>query len=299
MAMNEDFAARFDTFLQQAWADHADQPAVVAQRLRTDTPAPQSAEQLAALVGLVVHLCGEHLGAFDDGRWRLAALAGHPLAHAGVQSALRVGMAGLTLAETGAADRGGFTLEELIRSEAAAAAISLGRHQTERAMSLLGAARERVAGLASADAGVHRPLAVACNNMAWELHDRAGARSDEDTAAMLDIAAASKLHWSRAGTWLEVERADYALALCHLSAGLPQRALDFANECLAGCVRNDAPAYELFFAHEALARVQHERGDAAACAASVAAAQAAFERLGPDDQPSCRAASVALNALAA
>src|SRR5687768_4574722 len=122
-------ASSFDTFLQRAWADHADQSAAVAQRLRTDTPAPESTKQLAALVQLVVHLCGEHLGAFDDGRGRLAALASHPLADTGVQSALRVGAASLTLAETGQADRSDFTLEELIRSEAAAATISLGRHE--------------------------------------------------------------------------------------------------------------------------------------------------------------------------
>ena len=201
-----------------------------------------------------MHLCGEHLGAFDDGRWRLAALAGHPLADATVRSALRVGDASLTLAETGRADRDGFTLEELIRSEAGAAAISLGRQRTDRAMALLRDARARVAALPAATAAVHRPLAVACNNMAWELHDRGGARSAGDTAAMLDIAAASRMHWTQAGTWLEVERADYALALCHLSAGLPDQGLHFATQCLAACTQNGAPPYEHFFAHEALAR---------------------------------------------
>ena len=90
-------APSFDAFLQQAWADHAVQPEAVALRLRTDTPAPATADQLAALVRFVVHLCGEHLGAFEDARWRLAALARHPLADVTVQSALRVGAASLTL----------------------------------------------------------------------------------------------------------------------------------------------------------------------------------------------------------
>jgi hypothetical protein len=291
-------ASSFDTFLQRAWADHADQSAAVAQRLRTDTPAPESTKQLAALVQLVVHLCGEHLGAFDDGRGRLAALASHPLADTGVQSALRVGAASLTLAETGQADRSDFTLEELIRSEAAAATISLGRHETERALSLLRTARERLATLSSADAGVHRPVAVACNNMAWDLHDRGSSRSAEDTAAMLDIAAASKLHWSHAGTWLEVERGDYGLALCHLSAGLNSEALGFAAQCLAACTQNDAPPYEFFFAHEALARVQHASGDATAWAHNVACAEAAFEKLDDGDREACRSALTALKALA-
>lgn len=290
-------ALSFDAFLQQAWADHADQPDAVAARLRTETSSPQSAEQLAALVRFVVHLCGEHLGAFDDGRGRLEALAGHPLADASVQSALRVGIASLTLAETDSADRGGFSLEELIRSEAAAAAIGLGRGQTERAMALLHTARERLAALPDAHAAVHRPLAVACNNMAWELHDRGSARSAADTTAMLDIAAASKVHWAQAGTWLEVERADYGLALCHLSAGLPDLAASFAAQCLAACTQNDAPPCEHFSAHEASARAQHARGDQAARARSVAAAEAAFAKLPASDQDASRKTLTALQAL--
>jgi hypothetical protein len=291
-------ASTFDTFLQRAWADHADQSEAVALRLRTQTPAPATADQLSALARLVVHLCGEHLGAFDDGRWRLRALANHPLADAGVQSALRVGIASLTLAQTGRADLTGFTLEEEVRSEAAAAAISLGRHQTERAMALLRGARERLADLPRVGAAAHRPLAVACNNMAWELHDRGSARSAEDTVAMLDLAAASRAHWAQAGTWLEVERGDYGLAMCHLSAGLNDQALQFAAQCLAACTQNDAPAYEFFFAHEAIARAQHARGDAVARARNVACAAAAFQRLTVSDQDTCRATLTALHALA-
>jgi hypothetical protein len=290
-------ASTFDAFLQQAWADHAEQSKAVALRLRTQTPAPQTPDQLAALARLVVHLCGEHLGAFADGRWRLAALARHPLADTAVQSVLRVGIASLTLAETGAAERVGFTLEEQVRCEAAAAAISLGRHQTERARALLRGARERLAAMPDAGAGVHRPLAIACHNMAWELHDRGSTRSAQDTALMLDVAAASKLHWSQAGTWLEVERGDYDLARCNLAAGLLDPALHFAAQCLAGCTQNDAPPYEYFFAHEALALVQHARGDMAACAHNVAAANASFEKLTPSDQDACRSTRVTLQAL--
>ena len=292
-------ASVFDDFLQQAWVDHADRSEAVAQRLRTDTPTPESPQQLAALARFVAHLCGEHLGAFDDGRWRLAALVTHPLADASVQSALRVGGASLTLAETGAADWRGFNTEEQVRTEAAAAAISLGQHDTERALALLQAARQRVAALPDASAAVHRPLGIACHNMAWTLHDRGSARSAEETAAMLEFAAGSKQHWSKAGTWLEIERGDYDLARCHLAAGQLDEALNHAAQCLATCTENDAPAYEHFFAHEALARAQHARGDAPARAGNVAAAQAAFDKLTSDDQAGCRTTLDELKALGA
>jgi hypothetical protein len=292
-------ASAFDAFLQQAWADHADDAQAVAARLRSDTPAPESGAQIAALARFVVHLFGEHLGAFDDGRWRLAALVEHPQADAAALSALRVGIAGLSLAQNGAAGRKGFTLEESIRSEATAAAICVGRRDTARGMSLLRTARERLAAVPDAGAAVHRPLAVACNNMAWELNERGPERSAAETVAMLDIAAASKLHWAAAGTWLEVERADYCIALCHLSAAQLDPALSAAAQCLTACTQNDAPAYEFFFAHEALARVQHARGDAAAHRRHVDAAQAAFDELPADDQEGCRATLAKLKALGA
>ena len=291
-------ASAFDAFLKQAWADHAEHSEAVAARLRSDRPAPETAAQLAAFVRLVVHLCGEHLGAFDDGRERLQALTTHPLADDDVRSALRVGIASLTLAEFGQADLTAFTPDEQVRSLAAAAAIGVGRHNPARALALLADARRRVAALPSVGPATHRPLAVACNNMAWELIERGSARSTDETEAMLDIAAASQVHWAEAGTWLEVERSDYGLALAHLSAGRADDALPFAMRCLASCTQNAAPPFEHFFAHEALARVQHVGGNAVAAAHSVAAAQAAFDQLGADDREACRAALDTLHALA-
>ena len=202
-----------------------------------------------------------------------------------------------TLAETGAVDWRDFTTEEQVRTEAAAAAISLGLHHTERALALLQAARRRVAALPDAGAAVHRPLGIACHNMAWTLHDRGNARSVADTVAMLAFAAGSKLHWSKAGTWLEVERGDYDLARCHLAAGQFDEALVHAAQCLATCTQNNAPPYEHFFAHEALARAQHARGDAPARVRNVAAAAAAFDSLSLEDQAACRTTLGELKAL--
>jgi len=284
--------------MARAWADHADHSEEVAQRLRTETPAPSTPAQLEALVRFVVHLVGEHLGRYDDARRRLAALAIHEKAESGVQSALRVAQATLDLAQTGGAPPLAFTDAEVVRAYSAAAALCVGRGHSERALAFIASARERLAALPQATPADHQPLAVACNNMTWELHDRGARRTAADTAAMLDLAAASREHWSHAGTWLEVERADYGLALAHLSAGRAEAALHYAAQCLAACIAHDALPYEHFFGHEALARVQHARGDAAACAHHVAAARDAFGRLDGDDQAACRGALDTLQAFA-
>jgi hypothetical protein len=287
----------FDAFVSQAWADHGHDAAGVAARLRTDTPPPATPAQLEALIRLTVHVLGEHLGAFDDARWRLAALATHQHAAAGVHSALRASLAAIDLADTGRASLAGFTASEVVRAQSGAAAICVGQGRSAAALEFIAAARQRLAAMPDATPADHRPLAANCHNMAWVLHDLGPARSAADTVAMLDLAAASRAHWEKAGTWLEVERGEYVLARMHLAAGQPDSALRHAAQCLAACIAHDAPPYEVFFGHEVLALVQHARSDRAALAHHAGAAQDAFDRLDDDDAVACRSALDAVLAL--
>ena len=105
---------------------------------------------------------------------------------------------------------------------------------------------------------------------------------------MLEIAAASRVHWARAGTWLEVQRADYCLALTHLAAGQLEAAFAHARACLEACEANEAPAYEYVFAHEAQARAAAAQQKVASVQAHVLHAQAAFDKLSVDEQAGCR-----------
>jgi hypothetical protein len=290
--------ARFDAFLSRCWADHADHAAAVAARLLTDTPEPVSPAQVAALARLVVHLLGEHLGRFDDAHWRLSALAGHRLATDAVAaSELRVAHAALSLACLQPGADATLSPAERVRALGSAAALCLGRGEVAHSLGLIASARSELSRMPAAGAAEHRPLAVACNNMAWELQARGSRRGPEETAAMLEIAAASREHWRHAGTWLDVERADYCLAITHLSAGRADDALRHAAQCLATCIAHDAPPYELFFGHEALARVQQARADMPAALHHRHAAQAAFDGLDADTQGGCRGTMDSLLAL--
>ncbi len=278
----------FDAFIARAWADHAGRPDAVARRLRTRTPAPQTPAQLSALSRFVVHLLGEHLGRFDDARWRLNALRMHSLADEGVQSDLRVGQATLSLGQGNYSATKALTAAETVRAESGAATLCLGRGQLERALAFVDSAADRIAALPEPRPQDHRPLAVACNNMAWELQGLGANRSAAQTQAMLRIAAASREHWSRAGTWLHIERAEYCLALTHLSAGQFDDAWRHAGQCLAVCLHHRAPPLEHFYAHEAMALVHHARREAAELAHHAQSMRAAFERLKVNDQDPCR-----------
>ena len=286
----------FDAFLARAWQDHAEQPEAVAERLRErGTPVPSSAAQLSGLARLIVHLFGEHLGRFDEARERIDTLACSGAADDDeARSALRVARASLNLAEGRPDPMNGLSAAESARAEGGAAALCVGRGDSPRGRAFIASARERLAALPNALPADHRPLAVACNNLAWTLIERGPARSADDTAAMVEFARASREHWAIAATWLEVERADHAIACALLASGAPDEALVVAERCLAGCVDHEAPPFELFFAHEALARVHHARGDTLPRQHHAQAAQTAFERLGSDDQAACRAALDAL-----
>lgn len=291
----------FDDFVEQAWSEHAERTEAVAGRLRAALSMPGSGEQVAALARLVVHVFGEHLGHFDEGCGLLRQLMPHTAAagHADVQSTLRVGIASLAIAERSdpasrdAALAGLSSSEEVVRALATAAAACLGRDELTRCRALFADARARAAGTSATDKAVQRALAVTAHNMAWALHDRAE-RSPEQNAAMLDAAAASREHWAVAGTWLEAERAEYALACCHMAAAAPAQGLVHALHCLAICEANRAAPFEMFFANEALARVHRARRDEDAFQHALAAAHAAFDALPPGEQADCQGA---LNAL--
>lgn len=273
----------FDSFIEQAWHDHADHVEAVAERLASGPHRITTPDQVAPLVRLVVHVFGEHLGRWQDGQRLLDVLREHTRGDAAAESALRVGSAALTLAQGGSAPA--LDAEERIASLASAAAVALGRDETARASSLLMHALDLAA---AAPVLPRRALAVATNNIASALGEQAE-RTPEQQRTMLAAAHASRVEWERAGTWLETERAEYVLAKSYLKAGDAAAAQRHAAQCLAICERSDAPPFERFFAHEALACAARAAGDGAAFAREAQAARLQFDAIDSADQPACRA----------
>jgi hypothetical protein len=106
-------------------------------------------------------------------------------------------------------------------------------------------------------------------------------------ALMIMAAQSSRHHWERAGTWLEVERAEYRLAMSWLQAGDLAQARQHAQTCLEVIGANDGAALERLFGWEALGRVERAAGNAVGHAHALAKAREAFAQLSPDDQGWC------------
>jgi hypothetical protein len=286
----------FDSMLGQAWDRHAADPQGVAAEL-ADALFAQLTEdaRIVPFAHLSQHVYGEHLARWADGIALLDRIAALPLAGDASRQALRRFRAGLALAGGLDDERAGLAAGERLRITALAAS-HLAPHDAARAGERLdeAAALAEGAGLPDADPG-HRALAIAGNNIAATLEEKA-ARSDTERTLMLCAAQLARVWWARAGSWLETERAEYRLAKSWLAAGDLPQARDHAQQCLEIVRANGDVALEAFFGWDALAAVERAAGNATGHTQALAQAEAAFTRLDEADQGWCRASLEALRA---
>lgn len=287
----------FDTFLSQAWSDHAENSDAVAARLPEALSLLEKPEQVPPLARLIVHVKGEHLGRWAEGLELLAKVKESPHSSgADAEAALRRGVAVLTACERGSLPAEGLSASDKARCLATAAAALSSRGQGERAEAFFRSALQGAAKLGREDPA-QRDLAVTSNNLASILGEKAD-RVFRDTELMLMAAHAARKHWELAGTWLEVERAEYRLAMCFLAAKKPADARRHAELCLEIAAANNAGPLELFFGQEALALTFHASGDGQGLTNARGRARDLFARLPADEKPWCVGSLEKLEALA-
>jgi len=286
-------AMDFDAFIDQAWNDHAGDPAGVAQRLRIQGLALLSQEtQIVPLANLAHHVWGEHLGQWQEGLDVQRQLAALPLCVPGSAAAqgLQRFMASLRLCAAEADSRPDLSASDRIRVTAMAAAC-LAQRDTPRALALFEDALAQADAAMLPDADPHtRALAVTGNNLACTLEEKAGRTADERRLMIL-AARTARRYWALAGGWLETERAEYRLAMTWLQAGDAAQGHQHARQWLAIVAAQDpaAPALERFFGCEALGLTERALGNAAGVMQALAQAESAFAALDEADRGWCQA----------
>ena len=281
----------FDAFIAQGWDDHVNDASGVAARLQAQGPAQVTqASQIVPLAHLAHHVLGEHLGQWQEGidfLQRLGSLPSCPPDDAAAQALRRFGTS-LTLAAGIADGRAALGPSDRVRVSAMAAA-SLAERDTARALALFhdALALAEAAALPDTDPCT-RAMAVCGNNLASTLEAKTG-RSASERELMILAAQTARRYWALAGGKLEVERAEYRLAMSWLQAGDFGRARQHAQHCLEIVQANALPPLEIFFGWEAAASVERAAGDSAAHARALAQAEAAFEALEPADRSWCQA----------
>jgi hypothetical protein len=279
-----------DDWLDQAWTDHAADPEGVWTRipdapLRDDPP-----QRRFRLAHLAAHVGGEHLGRWTEAEALLDRLAA-PLDPGSPEGCGIRRLQGALAWASGDRARAEAFLSRAVpagtpagwvrgRMLAVAATTLTGRRELDGAFAAFEAA------LASAEPApgpadpLARELAVAGNNLASALEERAPL-APVDRERVLVAARAARRWWEVAGTWLEVERAEYRLALSHLAAGRPDGALEHALACRRIVAEHGDDAFERVFAHEALARALRAGGDLDGARAQAGAAREAAGRVDP------------------
>ena len=291
----------FDEWLQAAWAAHAGDARGVAARLPEGAALVDTEPQWLALAHLAHHVHGEHLGQWDAARACLDSLAGAAsyVDDGASGQARRRYLASLALAGGAAVAADGLGPSDRIRALALAAgnvALNEAAPDAERGAALWSQAIDAAArsGLPAGDP-MHRTLAATGNSLACAMEEKP-ARSAPQTDLMLRAAQAARVHWAIAGTWLEVERAEYRLAMSWLQAGDAQRARQHAQACLDGIAANDGDAFERFYGCEALARALAALHEEVGAAEAIVQAGAAFAALASEDRDACAADWQALRA---
>ena len=281
----------FDAFIDQAWTDHATNPAAVAATLQAQGLARVTdAQQLASMAHLAHHVFGSHLARWQKGVQFQQQLAALPCCEAGGVQAQTIArnISAIRLAGGLGDDRAGLGASDRIRLNAMAAN-NLAEHDADSANAFLQAALQEAdkAGLPETDP-FHRALAIAGNNIAGTLEEKPTLSANE-VQLMIKAAQVARHHWAIAGTWLEAERAEYRLCLCWLKAGDINQARQHGQNCLNIVQAQGNVPLEAFFAWVVLGRVEQAAGSTAGLAAALAQAENAFAHLDASDQGWCRA----------
>lgn len=275
-------------FLQEAWRDHGDDSQGVADRLQGSIHLITTAQDFAPYARLVTHVFGEHLMQLQQGVSLLTTLRSVPAFDGSAEAAGPLVRSIATLQFSGGDVNALAELsdEDRVSALAGASGIFMGRKEFDLAAQTLEQALAAAQRDWPAGSPVYRALAVAGNNLAIALEEKKD-RSPQQTQSMLAAAQTGLTYWKLAGTWLEEERAEYRLTRSLLQAGDAQAAVEAARRCLAVCQRNDAPAFELFFAHAVLALACRAGGDASGFADHRNAALHSYREVPEDEQSWC------------
>lgn len=278
----------FTTYLNNAWNDHAKDADQVAQTFNQGLELIQSAEDLEQLGWLSTHVYGEHLGKWDEGLLFLNTLSLHSLysENSPAGKVFPIYKSSLSLSKNSDFNISHYALSEQIRILAMSSRQLCGIHQNDRAQELFFKALEHGQTKISKEDSANRALAIMGNTIATTLEEKKN-RNQNETDFMILAAKAARKYWEIAGTWLEVERAEYRLSQSYLKAGQFEESLIHAQNCIEISSKNSAPALEFFFGYEALALAEKKKSNDLGYKTAVEKNKIYFEQLSEDDKSWC------------
>lgn len=113
-------------------------------------------------------------------------------------------------------------------------------------------------------------------------------RNQDEKDLMILAAKTGRKFWEIAGTWLQIERAEYRLSNSYRKADDLVKALEHAQTCIEICEANRAGPLEFFFGYEALALSEQARSNTIGFEKALTQVKSNFEKLSEDDKSWCK-----------
>jgi len=113
--------------------------------------------------------------------------------------------------------------------------------------------------LPKAERDLHRKLAAACFNNAWDYLERRRRTAEEDIE-MLNLAHSSLYHWEKVGSPRQIAVSEWQVSRAYVEVGFPKLAILLAKSCLDRCTANGLSEI-IHTANEGLARAYAANGD--------------------------------------
>lgn len=274
----------FEEYLNDAWAAHLKQPAELLKNFKSNFSLISSGDEITSMGHLIAHVSGEHLGEWGKGIQLLQELREHPQVKD--EAALNRFIASLSLSDDRNFSIENFSDSDKVRILAMTASALAFQNDLDRSARYLAEAEEICQSKLDKKDPANRNLAVAGNNLACSLEEKETLTHDE-TYLMIHAAFCARKFWQIAGTWLEVERAEYRLAKSFLRADILDKAFFHAEKCLEIISAHGNDPLEVFFGMEVLAQVEKARNNHLGRDEAIKCMRESFEKLKPEDKVWC------------
>ena len=276
---------KFAEYLSVAWSTHATDPRKVADEFKQNFNLMESADDVMSMTRLIVHVCGEHLGEWTKGIELLRKLKNN--ATINDPSEMNRYMAILNLGNNPYTSIDNFSPSDQARIYASTSSALANLGGLKNSEKFLKLASEIISTQLSSEDAANKALAMAGNNIACSLEDKIE-RDGAEVQLMILAATLARKYWEIAGTWKEVERAEYRLSKTFFKAGIFDKSLIHAKNCLEINSQNQNEALEVFFGLEALALVEKAMKNQTGLKIAVEKLKEVYSKLSAEDQVFCK-----------
>lgn len=275
---------KFSDYIHQAWSTHATDPKKTAEGFKTNFSLMETEDDVMKMSHLIVHVCGEHLGDWLLGLELLKKIKNNAKISDKAMMNRYVAILELGNNPYFKIDHFSPSDQASIYATTASALSNLGG--MKNASKFLETSFTLLEGLTPNDPANNK-LAAAAHNIACALEEK-HERSESEIELMLKAASISHASWKKVGTWLEIERAEYRLAMSQLKAQNYEAALIHALTCQKIIQENGSVPLENFFASEVLILVYTKLNDLEKIESIKKEISHFFNQLSSDDQAWCK-----------